>query len=64
MIIFLGFDFNFQSDLGAVSSEIKGLQSKSMSLGVKLRNLKVKELHLKKYLYFLTHFSKPVILGS
>lgn len=40
----------FQADLGSISSEIKSLQEQSMSMGLKLKNRKVAELKLSRFL--------------
>ncbi|MCO5563351.1 hypothetical protein L7F22_016992 [Adiantum nelumboides] len=40
----------FQADLGSISSEIKSLQEQSMSMGLKLKNRKVAELNLSRFL--------------
>ncbi|KAH9547824.1 hypothetical protein CY35_11G056300 [Sphagnum magellanicum] len=39
----------FQADLGSISSEIKNLQEQSMSMGIKLRNRKVAEVRLARF---------------
>lgn len=40
----------FQADLGSISSEIKNLQEQSMSMGIKLKNRKVAEAKLAKFI--------------
>eukprot|EP00249_Psilotum_nudum_P015105 c25168_g1_i1 orf=345-2651(-) len=40
----------FQADLGLISSEIKSLQEQSMSMGLKLKNRKVAELKLSRFI--------------
>lgn len=39
----------FQADLGAISSEIKSLQEQSLSMGVKLKNRKLAEATLARF---------------
>ncbi|KAH7436866.1 hypothetical protein KP509_05G039600 [Ceratopteris richardii] len=39
-----------KADLGSISSEIKSLQEQSMSMGLKLKNRKVAELNLSRFL--------------
>lgn len=39
----------FQAEIGSISSEIKSLQEKSMDMGLKLKNRKVAELKLTKF---------------
>ncbi|CAA7405494.1 unnamed protein product [Spirodela intermedia] len=39
----------FQAEIGSISSEIKSLQEKSMDMGLKLKNRKVAELKLAKF---------------
>ncbi|KAG0589994.1 hypothetical protein M758_1G061400 [Ceratodon purpureus] len=40
----------FQADLGSISSEIKNLQEQSMTMGIKLKNRKVAEAKLAKFI--------------
>ncbi|EFJ12526.1 hypothetical protein SELMODRAFT_446594 [Selaginella moellendorffii] len=40
----------FQEDLGSISSEIRSLQEQSMTMGLKLRNRKVAEVKLARFL--------------
>jgi hypothetical protein len=41
--------YDVQADLGSISSEIKNLQEQSMSMGIKLRNRKVAEVRLARF---------------